>query len=90
MDEGTEMRVFRFMPILLLSSLLVAPGRAATPLATVRIGSGFTQPLYLTAPPNDTSRLFVVEQGGQIKIIKNGVKLARSFLNISDRISTGF
>lgn len=70
--------------------MTAAFGQGATPLTTVRVGLGFTQPVFLTSPPNDTSRLFIVEQGGAIKIIKNGTTLTRPFINISDRISTGF
>ena len=32
----------------------------------VRVAGGFTQPLYVSAPPGDTGRLFIVEQTGKI------------------------
>ncbi|HUN81738.1 MAG TPA: PQQ-dependent sugar dehydrogenase, partial [Phycisphaerae bacterium] len=35
-----------------------------TPLTTRIVGSGFSNPLFVTAPPGDTSRIFVVEQRG--------------------------
>lgn len=75
---------------LFLGLLATTAGYSATALTTTRIGQGFAQPVFLTSPPNDTSRLFIVEQGGAIKIIKNGVTLSRSFLSVSDRISLGF
>jgi glucose/arabinose dehydrogenase len=53
-----------------------------------RIGS-FSNPVYVTAPPGDRHRLFVVEQGGRIRIVRDGRKLARAFLNLSGAISTG-
>lgn len=33
-------------------------------LTTVRVASGLTNPIFVTAPPGDTSRLFIVEQRG--------------------------
>ena len=53
------------------------------------IASGFDNPIFLTAPPGDTTRLFVVEQSGAIRIIKNGTVLATPFLNLHDSLSTG-
>jgi cysteine-rich repeat protein len=49
----------------------------------------FVEPLYLTAPVNDFARLFVVEKGGTIRVVKDGVKLATPFLDISDQVSGG-
>jgi glucose/arabinose dehydrogenase len=53
------------------------------------ITSGLSSPLYLASPPGDLSRLFVVEQTGGIRLIKDGTLLPTPFLNISDRISAG-
>jgi hypothetical protein len=53
-----------------------------------RIGT-FSSPVYLTAPPGDRHRLFVVEQGGRIRIVRDGKKLATPFLNVSGAISSG-
>ena len=53
------------------------------------IASGLSSPLYLTSPPNDVSRLFVVEQTGGIRIIKDGNLLPTPFLDLSGRISAG-
>lgn len=49
------------------------------------VASGLTQPVYLTAPPRDVTRLVVVEQDGLIRLIKNGQLLTRPFLDVSDR-----
>ncbi len=54
-----------------------APG-----LALQRVGT-FAFPVYVTSPARDTARQFVVEQSGQIRIIKNGQTLRRPFLDIS-------
>jgi glucose/arabinose dehydrogenase len=49
----------------------------------------FSAPLYVTAPPGDTRRIFVVEQGGRIMVVRGGRKLARPFLDISGRVLAG-
>jgi glucose/arabinose dehydrogenase len=58
---------------------------SGTNLALEPVASGLTDPVFVTSPPGDT-RLFVVERGGVIKIIKGGVVLDTPFLDISDRI----
>jgi glucose/arabinose dehydrogenase len=63
-----------------------APVRAQVPpLTTVRVAQGLSFPLYVTAPPGDTSRIFVVERRGsdnrgRIKIVRNGAVLSTPFL----------
>lgn len=52
------------------------------------IVSGLNFPLYLTAPPGDLSRLFIVEKGGVIRIVKDGTLLPVPFLDISAQVST--
>jgi glucose/arabinose dehydrogenase len=62
---------------------------AAKPgLRLQRIGE-FSEPLYVTAPPGDRRRLFVVEQGGRVMVVRDGKKLARPFLDIRDRVQAG-
>jgi hypothetical protein len=56
--------------------------------ALQQIASGLEFPLYLTAPPGD-GRLFIVEKGGAIRIIKNGSLLETAFLDLSGKVSTG-
>jgi glucose/arabinose dehydrogenase len=55
------------------------------------ISISFSSPVFMTAPPGDSTRLFVVEQGGLIRIINltNNSLLATPFLNISSLLSTG-
>jgi glucose/arabinose dehydrogenase len=49
----------------------------------------FLNPTYVTAPPGDRSRLFVVEQDGIIRVVQHGHERARPFLDIRDRVLTG-
>jgi glucose/arabinose dehydrogenase len=52
-----------------------------TPIAT-----GMSAPLYGTTPPGDTSRLFVLEQNGLVRIIQNGSLLSGSALDLQSRV----
>ncbi|MFN2571692.1 MAG: sorbosone dehydrogenase family protein, partial [Gemmatimonadales bacterium] len=48
----------------------------------------FLNPTFLTAPSGDTSRLFVTERAGVVRIVKHNVIQTRPFLNISSKISS--
>ncbi len=50
---------------------------------------GLSEPVYVTSPPGDTHRLFIVEKGGKILILKDGRLLATPFLDLTGRVSTG-
>jgi glucose/arabinose dehydrogenase len=71
------------------SALAAANPRAATPPAVKlqRIPGTYDYPVYVTAPPGDTSRLFIVEKTGRIRIIDNGTVLATPFLDLSGQVS---
>ncbi len=57
--------------ILLGASLLLGEATAAQSFDTVRIADGLARPVFLTAPPGDLGRVFVLEQHtGQILIIR--------------------
>ncbi len=49
----------------------------------------FSKPIFLTASPDDTNHLFVVEQEGRILIVKGDSVLTTPFLDISKKLSTG-
>jgi glucose/arabinose dehydrogenase len=65
-------------------SLLQGRGARLQPIV-----SGLNSALYLTAPPNDLNRLFVVEQIGTIRIIKDGNLLPTPFLDITGQVLAG-
>ena len=68
--------------------LATAPLTAQQALTTEVVATGLGRPLLATYPLGETSRLFVVEQGGNIWIIDNGVRLAAPFLNLTGTISS--
>jgi hypothetical protein len=63
------------------------PGTPA--LTTVLVARGLSSPLDLQSAPGDRSRIFVVEQTGRIRVIRDGTLLAAPFLDVSGRISAG-
>jgi Ca2+-binding RTX toxin-like protein len=66
------------------------PQSQATSILATRVATGLSQPLFATAPPSDTGRLFLVEKTGQIKILDlaTGQVLATPFLDVSSQILT--
>lgn len=68
-----------------------SPGNACqggppAPLTLTEVASGLARPLYVTHAPGDPSRLFVVEQAGVIRLIKDGVLLPQPFLDIRSQV----
>jgi glucose/arabinose dehydrogenase len=57
-------------------------------LAVQEIASGLSAPLFLASPPGD-ARLFVVEQPGRIRLIRDGALLPRPFLDIAPLVGSG-
>jgi len=63
------------------------PATPGTALASVLVASGLSRPVHVTAPPLDPHRIFIVEQNGLVKIVKNGAILPRPFLDLVDESS---
>src|SRR5215210_5465001 len=61
---------------------------AARGVKLVRVG-GFDQPVFLTSPPGDKRRLFVVEQRGTIRVRTGSRTLSRPFLDIRSDVRAG-
>jgi hypothetical protein len=73
---------------------LVPPGpgsaapRATDEIGLERVAENLDSPVWVTAPPRD-ARLFIVEQPGRIRVMRNGRLLPRPFLDITDRVRAG-
>jgi glucose/arabinose dehydrogenase len=65
-----------------------ATSGTARALHLVRVGT-FDSPVYVTSPPGDARRVMVVEQGGTIRVVRGGRKLAQPFLDIGSRVVSG-
>ncbi len=61
-----------------------APARRG--LRLVKVGS-FREPVYVTSAPNDASRLFVAQRGGQVMLVQDGRIQARPFLDVGSLVN---
>jgi glucose/arabinose dehydrogenase len=46
------------------------------------------KPVFVTSPPGDTRRVFVVDQGGLVRVLVDGVLQEQPFLDIRERVQT--
>jgi glucose/arabinose dehydrogenase len=69
----------------LVTLLTAAPADAK--LGLKKVGH-FDDPTYLTSPPGDAKHLFVTERAGVVRVLTDGRKGSRSFLNIKSRVTT--
>lgn len=70
------------------SSTNGAPPDSTDGVALALVAEELSFPLYLTSPPGD-SRLFILEKGGRIRIVRNDSLLPEPFLDISSQVSNG-
>src|SRR5438270_8691080 len=61
-------------------------------LDAIRVASGLTQPLFVTSPPGDFNRVFIVLQTGQVRILElsTGTLNSTPFLDIHSRLTSTF
>jgi glucose/arabinose dehydrogenase len=62
-----------------------SPGSVKIDLRTV--ARGFDQPVFAAAPADGSVRLFIVEQRGKIRIVRDGKIFATPFLDIANLVS---
>ena len=77
--------------LLLLAGCSGGSGVASPPLPTItltRIATGFVQPVHVTHAGDGSGRLFVVERGGVIRIIRGGAVLPTPFFDISGQVQS--
>ncbi len=73
----------------LAASLSLPVTTSAGALARLEtVASGFDRPLFVTHAGDGSGRLFVVEQGGKIRIVRDGKVLPAPFLDLSARLDT--
>jgi glucose/arabinose dehydrogenase len=70
-------------------AMLVVEPAATGSLSLQLVASGLTNPVFVTHAPGDGSRLFMIERGGRIKILRGGSVLPRAFLDIAGRVQEG-
>ena len=76
-----ELRVFGRQPV------ISEPEEEAPQYEVERVASGLEYPVFVTHAGDGSGRIFVVEQRGRVRIIKNGVTNDVPFLDISERVN---
>src|SRR3989454_2879811 len=65
------------------------PTVSGTAIKSVLVASGLAHPTYVTAPPLDPNRLFIVEQPGRVRLGKNGALQTTAFLDLRSKVESG-
>ncbi len=81
--------MFRILPIfftLLFIGSTPVPQQQKLPIRIKKLVTGLMGPIALECPKDGTGRLFVCEQTGKIKIIKNGIVSLIPFIDIGPRL----
>ena len=81
------MKRMRLVAIVLSLCCVIAAAESAlgaTPLTSERVATGLVRPVFTTAPPGDTDRLFIIEQRsgstGRIRILNLNTGLVNATL----------
>jgi glucose/arabinose dehydrogenase len=63
------------------------PAEGAVPALTLElVADGLNEPIYVTGVPGDDSRLFVLEKGGTVRVLVDGVLQEQPFLDITPNV----
>ncbi len=68
---------------------LAIASNAAAQLATRLHASGFSQPVAFVQDPISANVQYVVEQGGRIRVVRDGTVLGTDFLNLTPFVRSG-
>jgi glucose/arabinose dehydrogenase len=71
------------------SASVSEPPGAAPQLGLEPVASGLQSPLDIAWRPDDPASIFVAEQGGQIRIVRDGAVVATPFLDIGGLVTAG-
>lgn len=72
-----------------LAVLVLFPSLAAAQLRSEVVVTGLRNPLGVVVDPTDANVLFVVEQNGLVRVVREGQLLPDPFLDLRSEISTG-
>jgi glucose/arabinose dehydrogenase len=71
------------------SSSALPPAPPEPAITLTQVASGFSQPLGITHAGDGSGRMFVIEQVGRVRIVREGVVAPVPFLDITDRVLAG-
>jgi hypothetical protein len=79
----------RHLTALVAAAWLCLPAHAAAAVQLVPVVSGLSSPLFVGHAGDGTNRLFIVEQGGTIRVLQPGSTTPTLFLDITSRVLSG-
>jgi glucose/arabinose dehydrogenase len=74
-------------PAILHAQVLPDIQRGTIAISLTPVATGLAAPLYGISAPGDSSRLFVLEQNGLVRVMVNGTLLPTPALNIQSRVT---
>src|SRR3954469_12404362 len=78
------------MPVVLVAMLvLIFAGEASAQLRSRVYASGLSLPVAIVQAPTDATVQFVVQQGGRIRVVRDGTVVPADFLDLSSAITSG-
>ncbi|HET6818889.1 MAG TPA: PQQ-dependent sugar dehydrogenase [Mycobacteriales bacterium] len=95
-----RLRTLLFCSALAVAGVVVGPAVSeATTTATIspsnvrvsfhKVVGGLRSPVYVASARDGSHRLFVVEQGGTVRVVKSGVVQSTAYLNITSEVLSG-
>lgn len=82
--RGVYIRLWPAMIVVMIAAASNPSVSAA--LSRTLVASGMSQVVFATAPASDSTRLFVLERAGRIRVILNDTLLSVPFLDIVSRV----
>jgi glucose/arabinose dehydrogenase len=74
---------------MIFTLILAFPLNAFSQVKAELVVSGLTQPTDFQVAPGDTTRFFILEQDGRIRVIQNGMLQTTPFLDIDSLVGSG-
>ena len=74
------------------AALTVAPAAHAGDIQTVTatpFGGAFNTPVHITGAPGFPDLVYVTQQGGQVRVVEDGVQLEKPLIDLTDLVSFG-
>src|SRR5207248_5882461 len=87
--EELNMRIFSRALGVLFNVLIPASFSFAASIQLIPVVSGLSNPVFLANAHDGTNRLFIVEQGGIIKVLQPGTTTPTIFLDITSKVLFG-
>jgi glucose/arabinose dehydrogenase len=88
-EKTGSMRIVPFLRGVCATALIFVAAPAIAQIQLVPVVSGLSSPLFVGHAGDGSGRLFIVEQGGVIKVLQPGSSTPTVFLNITSRVLSG-